>query len=421
MTIEHNPEPPEVMHIDLNSAFAMTEQQANPFLRGRPVGITNRISDYAICITSSYEAKRQGIGIGMRAPEARRIDPRFVVLESDSDKYSYVHKKLRRIFESYSPVAYMKSIDEGIIDFRGMRSLRQGRSLEDIGREIKQRVKDEVGDYMTINVGIAQNRWLAKVAAGFLKPDGLYTIDSDNIEVVMQMMNLTDLPYIKRQNALRLYEFGITTAAEFYHAPYWVLFRQVFKSVMGHHWYLRLRGYETETETSIRTVGRSYVLEHRTADPAELATLFHKASAKIARRLHKNNFAARGLSMNLSYAGSTHDSVYHARRRWHGSNMWPTAVRRGDQLYLRALALFADSPEGEVVSGLYLTAYGLEPFNARQPALFESKNELRERLEDAINTVNDRYGELVVAPASVVMSKNPMRDKIPFGTVRYFE
>lgn len=413
MTLEHNPEPPEVMHIDLNSAFAMTEQQANPFLRGRPVGITNRLSDYAICITSSYEAKRAGIGIGTRAPEARRIDPRFVVLESNSDKYSYVHKQMRQIFESYSPMAYMKSIDEGIIDFRGMRYLLKGRSLEEVGREIKQRVRDEVGDYMTVNVGIAQNRWLAKVAAGFLKPDGLYTIDRENIEVVMQMLELTDLPYIKRKNARRLYAAGITTAYEFYRAPYWVLFRQVFQSVMGHHWYLRLRGYETETPTGIRTVGRSYVLEHRTADPDELATLFYKACAKIARRLHKNNFAARGLSINLSYVEAPY--------RWHGSTMWGTAVRRSDQLYERTAALFAQSPPDRTVRGLYLTAYGLEPYRHDQPTLFEGSNEQRERLEDAINSINDRYGELVVAPATVVMSKNPMRDKIPFGTVRYLD
>ena len=64
MIIRPNPAPPQVMHIDLNSAFAMTEQQANPLLRGRPVGITNRLNDYAICITASYEAKRQGIGSG---------------------------------------------------------------------------------------------------------------------------------------------------------------------------------------------------------------------------------------------------------------------------------------------------------------------------------------------------------------------
>jgi len=106
---------------------------------------------------------------------------------------------MREIFESYSPVTQMKSVDEGIIDFRGMRGLLKGRSLEDIGREIKQRVREEVGDYMKVNVGIGQNRWLAKVAAGFMKPDGFYQIDGGNLEAVYGFMNLVELPYIKRR------------------------------------------------------------------------------------------------------------------------------------------------------------------------------------------------------------------------------
>lgn len=421
MILEINPAPPEIMHIDLNSAFATTEQQANPLLRGKAVGITNRLIDYAICITASYEAKRQGIKVGTRYREARWIDPKFVMLEANSDKYAHTHRKLRGIFEDYSPVAYMKSIDEGIIDFRGMRALLKGRSMEDIALEIKQRVREEVGDYMSLNIGIAQNRWLAKVAAGFMKPDGLYTIGPDNLELVYQMLDLLDLPYIKRRNKLRLGEIGIYTPYEFYQAPYWVLFRQVFGSVQGHHWYLKLRGYETEVQHGIKTVGRNYALEHRTADPKELALLLHKACAKIARRLRKNNFAARGLSLALTYAQPKAAPLARRRPGWFERHMWLVAVRRTDQLYERALELFRHSPPGQVVAGFSMTSYGLEPYRYDQPNLFEDEQGRRERLEEAINSVNDSFGELVVAPASVLMSKNPMKDKIPFGTVRYFD
>jgi DNA polymerase-4 len=419
-SLEPNRDPPEIMHVDLNSAFAMTEQQANPLLRGRPVGVTNRLNDYAICITASYEAKRQGIGIGTRYREARFMSPDFTMVESDPAKYTYVHKKMQQIFSSYSPVAYMKSIDEGIIDFRGMRQILKGRPLEDIAGEIKQRVKDEVGDYMTVNIGIAQNRWLAKVAAGFMKPDGLYVISRDNLEVTYAMLDLLDLPYIKYRNRARLWEAGIYTPLDFYHAPEPVLTKQVFKSINGHHWYLKLRGYETEVEFGIRTVGRSYVLEHRTADPAELAALFYKSSVKLARRLAKNQLAARGLSLALGYASETDPSGRRRHPRWHERQMCKTAVRRGDELYLRCLDLFNRSPQGQVVTSLMITGYSLEPVKSDQPNLFEDDHVKRERLEDAINQVNDRYGELMLAPATVVKSKNPMKDKIPFGSIRYF-
>ncbi len=421
MDIDINQNPPEIMHIDLNSAFAMAEQQANPLLRGRPVGITNRINDWSICITASYEAKRIGIGIGTRYKDARCIAPNFVMLESDPAKYQYIHKRLLAMFQEYSPVAYMKSIDEGIIDFTGMQELLSGRSLEDIGYEIKRRIREELGEYMTVNIGIAQNRWLAKVAAGFLKPDGLYIIDKDNLKLVYGMMKLTDLPYIKARNQLRLNMADIYTPLEFLAASEWDLTKKVFQSINGHHWYLKLRGYETEVEFGIKTVGRSYVLEHRTNDPEELATLIHKFSAKIARRLKKNNLAARGLSLSLRYAqNQNHYSEEFRSSSWFLRHMFKTAVWRADQIFARAQWLFAQSQLDQTVSAIVITSYALEQAKVDQRYLWETEDAKLDRVEEAINMVNDRYGELVIQTASVLASKNPMKDKIPFGTIRYF-
>jgi DNA polymerase-4 len=423
MNLEINPDEPAIMHIDLNSAFAMTEQQANPLLRGKPVGITNRLNDWSICITASYEAKSMGIGIGTRFRDARQISSDFVMLESDPAKYQYIHRRLLTMFQEYSPVAYMKSIDEGIIDFTGMKEILGGRSLEGIGYEIKRRIRDEIGDWMTVNVGIGQNRWLAKVAASFLKPDGLYVINRHNIELVYGMMSLTDLPYIKARNQLRLNNVGIYTPLDFLLAKEWTLTKEVFQSSNGHLWYLKLRGYETEVEFGIRTVGRSYVLEHRTNDPEELATLLHKFSAKVARRLAKNNFAARGFSLGLRYAYKTghYEEADSTPRGWFLRHMFKTSVWRADQIFARAQWLFAQSPPNMTVAAITLTSYGLERARTNQPYLWETKDERMDRIEVAINEINDRYGELVVQPASVLASHNPMKDKIPFGTVRYFD
>jgi DNA polymerase-4 len=425
MELRVNSEPPEVMHIDLNSAFAMTEQQANPLLRGRPVGVTNRLNDYAICIAASHEAKRLGINLGTRNGEARAIAPNFVMIESDAAKYQYVNRRMREIFGGYSPAFQMKSVDEGIIDFRGMRRLLKGRRLEDIGLEIKQRVREEVGDYMKVNVGIAPNRWLAKVAAGFMKPDGLYVIDQHNLEAVYGLVDLVELPYIKRRTQLRLNEAGIFTPLEFFRAPERVLSKQVFRSINGHHWYLKLRGYETEVEYGIRTVGRSYVLEHRTADPEEIATLLYKACVKVARRLRVNNLAARGLMLSFTYTGGQMRiwgrQPGRSRFAWSERRMYKVAVRRSDQLYHRAMELFGASPAEAELASLYITAYAVEPARTEQLALYESEDVRLERVEEAVNAVNDRYGELTLLPAAVAKSKNPMRDKIPFGTIRYFD
>jgi DNA polymerase-4 len=427
MDVSPNTAPPEIMHIDLNSAFAMTEQQANPLLRHRPVGVTNRLNDFAICIAASYEAKQLGIRLGTRNGDARAIAKDFVMCESDAPKYQYVNKLIKEIFESYSPTAYMKSVDEGVIDFRGMKALLKGRTLEDVGREIKQRVREEIGDYMTVNVGIGQNRWLAKLASGFMKPDGLYIIDHESLETVYAMLELVELPYIKQRMERRLNAAGIYTTLGFYQASERVLSKQVFRSINGHHWYLKLRGYETEVEFGVHTVGRSYVLEHRTSDPGEMRLLLYKACVKVARRLHKNELAARGFMLWLGYV---REPLYGPRTRWSGPRGWherkmySTAAYRADQLYGRAVELFAhawrDRP-GEVVSSLVITTYAVEKVRDNQMYLWESEDARQDRIETAMNVVNDRYGELQLTPVSVMASKNPMRDKIPFGTVRYFD
>lgn len=419
MEIEHNPAPPEVMHIDLNSAFAMTEQQANPMIRHRPVGVTNRLSDYAICIAASYEAKQLGVDLGMRAGEAKQRAPGFVMLEADPAKYQHVHKLMRQIFESYSPTAYMKSVDEGIIDFRDMQPILKGRPLEEIALEIKQRFRDEIGDYMTVNIGIGQNRWLAKVGASLDKPDGLNVIDKSNIADIYAKLRLTDLPYIAGRMKLRLNFAGIYTPLELYHTPEPKLSKQVFRSINGHHWYLKLRGYETEVEYGIRTVGRSYALEHRTNNPEQIKALLYKSAAKVARRLKCNDLAARGLMLYLGYGRPTDPWQQH-HRGYFERHMYATFAHRADQLYARAVDLFDRSRQGQVVSSLQMTAYALKPTQVDQLFLWDSLDAKLNRAEAAMNHLNDRYGEQTIVAAKVMASKNEMKDKIPFGSIRYF-
>jgi hypothetical protein len=110
-----------------------------------------------------------------------------------------------------------------------------------------------------------------------------------------------------------------------------------------------------------------------------------------------------------------------SRFAWSERRMYKVAVRRSDQLYHRAMELFGASPAEAELASLYITAYAVEPARTEQLALYESEDVRLERVEEAVNAVNDRYGELTLLPAAVAKSKNPMRDKIPFGTIRYFD
>jgi DNA polymerase-4 len=329
--LQLNPEPPLTMHIDLNSCFATVEQQARPLLRGRPVAVTNRGTKNACVVAASYEAKALGVKVGMGFSDAKTLAPGLIVVETDPPKYHYVYQRLIDIMQSYSPNVVMKSIDEGIIDFRGTTQFVNRRSLEDIGYEIKKRLKEEVGSWMKCNIGIAPNRFLAKTAANLHKPDGLDVIDSSNLKRALASLELTDLTGIAERNQARLNAFGIMTPLQFLDAPADLLKRHVFKSVCGEDWYQRLRGYEVDDyQTQTKTVGRQYVLDnYKPTDEfvrSRLAYLCETTGIKLRYRA----LCARGISVHVRYQSG--DS-------WHERKMFKSTFFSNAEIYRRALLL----------------------------------------------------------------------------------
>ena len=123
-----------------------------------------------------------GVKLGMRLREAKQLCPELVGIESDPVKYRYVYRKLMAIMCDYSAHVRMKSIDEGVIDFSQAPASVLERDLVEVGYEIKRRLKEEIGCWMRCNVGIGTNRFLAKMAAGLHKPDGLDVLTSHNIK-----------------------------------------------------------------------------------------------------------------------------------------------------------------------------------------------------------------------------------------------
>ncbi len=425
MEIPINTASPLTMHVDLNACFAMTEQQANPLLQGRPIAVTNRLSsDWSTIIAPSYEAKRLGVRCGTRVGEAKRLAPGIVILETDPPKYRYVHGVLKSIFEDYAPRVTMKSIDEGVLDFRGTDYVRRGRSLQAIGYEIKARIREELGNWMTVNVGIGPNWFLAKLAASLNKPDGLNVIDHTNLEGIYLCSALTDLNGINVRFRNRLLAQGITTPYEFLHAPEQVLTKQVFRSINGRHWYHRLRGYEVDDISfGMRHVGKQYVLHHRTAEPQELRQVLYKLCYYISRRLRRYDLAARGLWLDIKYTpahSSGHlDTPPDSLPRWFQRHCFSEAFYSLEDLYEKAAWLFSQSPPGLTVQQFSLTTYQLGQRQGDQLYLYETALQRGERVEQALQAVNDRYGELTLVPASLLGHEKHVPEKIAFGSVRY--
>jgi DNA polymerase-4 len=407
--LELNLEKPQIMHIDLNSAFATIEQQAHASLRNRPIGITNRLSKNCCLIALSHQAKKIGAKVGMGLQEVKNLIPDLIVLESDPPKYHWAYQQLIKIMKQYSPKIKMKSIDEGIIDFHGTLGSIHHTNLMDIGQKIKQEVKQQLGSYVTINIGIGTNHFLAKLAASLHKPDGLDKIDSTNLLTIFQQLQLTDLPGIAQHYEARLNAVQIYNPIDFLKANKQTLTRLVFKSSIGEDWYQRLRGFEIDDiTTKLNQVGRQWVLDRPTKNTQLLNSYLQYICQITGKKLRFKNVTARGIIVW---------TIFTNHETWYQRKMFKTSFFSDQDIYSRTLYIFNQRPK-LTVQTMGMACYELQPSNRNQISLFDNINKI-DNLTKAIDEINHRYGNCLIT-ANTIIAKQKIKQKIPFGSTEYF-
>lgn len=400
---------PQVMHIDLNSCYAIIEQQANPLIRGKPVGVAAYDSPGGFIVASSYEAKRRGVKL-MRVREARAICRDIVILTPDPEKYFDAHRRFKAVLERYTERITPKSIDEFVLDFTGHANVQKGQSLASIGRQIKQDIAKSLGEYVTVNIGIAPNRFLAKVAAGLDKPDGLDIITAKDIHAVYGYLDLLDLPGINHRYKARLNMANIFTPLDFLEAPMFKLKKEVFKSVVGYYWYLRLRGYEIDAETfKTRSFGNDYAVGDKTSDPDKIARLLMKLCEKTGRRLRKHGYQAHGLSLSISFENNTWWSKSHRT----GGILYST-----QDIYLNIMKLFRQIDIPARVTHIRIAVFDVTSVTPLQLGLFDDTRLDSRSLAYAADIINNQYGEFTVVPAVMANMQGTIIKRVPFGSVR---
>ena len=400
MSPQINPALPQIMWLDLNSAFATTEQQAYPGLRHRPVGVTNRTSPNCCIITASYEAKAQGVHTGMRRIEALRQCPGLILVESHPAKYSAVYRRLFRIMHSYSPDCDMKSIGYDT-----------PAKLIRLGQELKGRVRQEIGEYLTINVGLGSNRFLAKLAAGLHKPDGLDMITTDNLVQVYSRLQLEDLTGIAERLGRRLRRAGINTPVQFLEASEATLRRQVFHGITGTYWYQRLRGYEVDDQpTGLSMIGRQWVVDHGSDDEDYLSSCLHCLAENVGLKLRYRRIKARGVCVRLRLQAGGH---------YQRKVLSPGPFDSDQAIWQLAEPLFQARPAGRICRlGIYV--YHFQSTNQDQLSLL-SQTTRSTSLVKAIDQINQTYGLATIHSAHSSLGIKHVRQKVPFGSTKYFD
>jgi len=382
-----------IMHLDMNAYFAAVEQRANPYLRGKPVIVTGE--GRSVVVTASYEARAFGVKTGMNVYEAKRLCPHGIVVYADFDKYTSTAMEIHKILLEFTDRVEVFSIDECFLDLTG--SIKLFGSPVDIAISIKKKLRDNLG--LTCSIGIAPNKLLAKLASDMQKPDGLVVIRPEDIHDVLEALPVEELCGIGDRMAEHLRGLGIRTAGELGRANIDMLIN--YFGFWGYHLKRMGMGIDNspvkryhETD-EIKSIGHSYTLHADTWNIEVVLSYLRVLSEMAGYRLRKHGMIGKTVTLTLRYS----DFSTFSRQSTTGG-----FVYNGWDIYRRACNIFKSFlPLKKAVRLLGVSVSSLEQ-KPSQGYLFEPLGRL-DRVAEAMDRINDRFGEFTIKPSSVLIAE----------------
>jgi DNA polymerase-4 len=285
---------PGILHADLDAFYASVEQRDNPRLRGRPV-----IVGGGVVLAASYEAKALGVRTAMGGRQAMRLCPQAVVVPPRMSAYSTASKAVFAVFDDTSPLVEPLSIDEAFIDVRGLRHI-AGKPSE-IAARLRDSVRDRVG--LPITVGVARTKFLAKVASGVAKPDGLLVVPVAGELAFLHPLPVQRLWGVGKVTAEKLRTRGITTVADVAELDERALVAMLGPA-SGRH--LHALAHNRDPRPVVvgrrrRSIGSQCALGHRRLSPSELNTRLISLVDRVCRRLRAARRLCRTVVLRLRF------------------------------------------------------------------------------------------------------------------------
>jgi DNA polymerase-4 len=394
-----------ILHVDMDEFFAAIEKLDHPQLRGRPLLIGGSPAARGVVSTASYEARPYGPRSAMPMATAVRLCPQAVVRPVRAARYRQVSEQVFAILERFTPLIEPLSIDEAFLDVTG--SQRLAGPAEQIARQIKRTIRSELG--LTASLGVAPNKFLAKLASDLDKPDGLVVITAQNVREVLDPLPVGKLWGVGPAGAERLQRLGVATIGQLRRCPAAALRRALGET--GEHLRRLAEGVDDRPVTpdqQAKSISQERTFAEDVAQPDELRRVLLLQVDQVARRLRRHALRARTVTLKLRYG----DFTTLSRSVTLGECTDVTAE-------LRAAAVgLLEAWRAKAFRPLRLLGVGmgqLAPSGGRQLALFEDPEHRRQRrLDRALDAIADRFGPGAVrrgpTPGEGDPSPAPRRD-----------
>ena len=382
-----------VLHIDMDAFFASVEQRDHEEYRGKPV-IVGGLGPRGVVSTASYEARKFGVHSAQAMAIARRLCPNAIFLHPDHARYSDVSRQIFSILSRFSPVIEQLSIDEGFLDLTGMERLMDNPRV--YGEEIKRAVREETG--LTASVGIAPNKFLAKLASDLEKPDGLVVIRPEEAEKVLAPLPVNRIFGVGKKTEARLAALGFKTIGQLAAADRGKLV-QALGNRMASQLLALAHGLDdrpVEPRRAAQSIGREETFDEDIRSREEAERVLLALSEEVGWRLRRKGLFARTITLKVrlgSFDTFTRQQTL------------PEPVAYDEDIFREARTLFRafSMPPGQGIRLLGVSAGNLS--EGGEVSLFDD-HEKKDCLYDAIDSLKRRFGEGVVTRAALQTPKD---------------
>lgn len=291
----------KIIHIDMDAFYASVEQMDNPELKGKPLAVGGS-EVRGVVSAASYEARKFGVRSAMSGIQAKRNCPDLIFVRPRFDRYKEISKKIRKIFHEYTDLVEPLSLDEAYLDVTQNKKGNPSATL--IAQEIRQRIFEEVG--LTASAGISANKFVAKIASDYNKPNGQKTVNPEEVEVFLENLDIKKFYGIGKVTTEKMYHLGIFTGKDLKSKSKEFLEEHFSKS--GLHFYNIVRGIHNSAVKPNR-IAKSVAAEHtfneNLTSEIFMVEKLERIAAELENRLKKHNISGKTVTLKIKYSDFT--------------------------------------------------------------------------------------------------------------------
>ncbi|MBL0014573.1 MAG: DNA polymerase IV [Flavobacterium sp.] len=291
----------KIIHVDMDAFYASVEQMDNPLLRGKPIAVGGG-ENRGVVAAASYEARKFGVRSAISGYLAKKNCPELIFVKPRFDRYKEISNKIRKIFYDYTDQVEPLSLDEAYLDVTQNKKGNPSATL--IAKEIRKRIYDEVG--LTASAGISINKFVAKIASDFNKPNGQKTVNPDEVLAFLEELPIRKFYGVGKVTTEKMYQLGIFTGLDLKNKSLEFLEKHFGKS--GNFYFDVVRGIhhgEVKAERIAKSVAAEHTFDENLSSEIFMLEKLERIAEELERRLKKYNIAGKTVTLKIKYSDFT--------------------------------------------------------------------------------------------------------------------